>query len=561
MARPLHVLIVEDSEDDFLLLTRALRKGGFDPHALQVYDAASLAGALDNEQWDLVIADHNLPGFSADSALEIVKQSERDVPFIIVSGSIGEDFAVAAMKAGAHDYLMKGNLTRLVPAVNRELREAEVRRAHREAENAIRHMAFHDELTDLSNRRQFERGVRRAVENARRKNSTHALFYMDLDQFKLVNDTCGHAAGDDLLRELATLFRRHVREEDVVARLGGDEFGILLQHCPLDRALQVAEKLRQAVSDLKFLWRGRPFHVGVSVGVVEINRGSVGVGEALRAADMACYAAKDMGRNRVHVYAAGDAELARRHGAMQWVSRLRQALDADRFLLYGQAIVPLRGSGTEHCEFLLRLRDEAGRLVSPGAFITAAEHYNLMPCIDRWVIHAALSLIAERKEALEGLSFINISGSSLSDEGFFIYVRDQFRHFGVPGEAICFEITETAAITHLGKAVGFMTEAKRFGCRFALDDFGSGLSSFAYLKTIPADFLKIDGGFVKSVCSDAMDHAIVEAVNRIGHAAGIQTVAEFVETDAIRDHLIGMGVDYGQGYGIEAPRTLMGAIL
>lgn len=556
MSSPLRVLIVEDSEDDAVLLVRVLRKGGYEPNFLRVDDAAAMRDSLELGRWDLVIADHNMPGFSSDAALDTLKCSGLDIPFIIVSGSIGEDYAVAAMKAGAHDYLMKGNLSRLVPAVDRELREAEMRRAHRQAEQAIRHMAYHDELTDLYNRREFERAVRCALDSAREQDAVHVVFYMDLDQFKLINDTCGHAAGDDLLRSLSTLFRSHVREGDVVARLGGDEFGVLLHLCPTDRALRIAEALRQAVADHPFIWHERPFHVGISIGVVEINSASRGVDELLSTADMACYAAKDLGRNRVHVYAEGDLDLARRHGDMQWVSRIRKALDEDRLLLYMQPMVHLQSTSPPNREFLLRMRDEGGHVIAPGAFIPAAEHYNLMPLIDRWVIRRALACVARDAKATEGLSFINLSGCSLNDDSFIDFVLTRLRFHGVPGERICFEITETAAIANLGRATQFVNEVRRYGCRFALDDFGSGLSSFTYLKTLPVDFLKIDGSFVRDMVDDPMDDAIVEAINRIGHAAGIETVAEFVENEVVRARLITKGVDYAQGYGIQAPYPL-----
>jgi len=556
MSSPLRVLIVEDSEDDAILLVRELRKGGYEPDFLRVDDAGALRDSLELAQWDLVIADHNMPGFSSDAALDTLKRSGLDISFIIVSGSIGEDYAVAAMKAGAHDYLMKGNLSRLVPAVDRELREAEMRQAHRQAEEAIRHMAYHDELTDLYNRREFERAIRCALDSAREQGQVHVLFYMDLDQFKLINDTCGHAAGDDLLRSLSILFRTHVREGDVVARLGGDEFGVLLHQCPTDRAVQIAEGLRQAVAGHQFIWHERPFHVGISVGVVEINSASRGVDGLLSTADMACYAAKDLGRNRVHVYAEGDLDLARRHGDMQWVSRIRKALDEDRLLLYMQPMVHLQSRRPPNTEFLLRMRDEGDHVIGPGAFIPAAEHYNLMPLIDRWVVRNALAYVAGDAAATDGLSFINLSGCSLNDDSFIDFVLTELRSHGVPGDRICFEITETAAIANLSRAVGFVNEVRRCGCRFALDDFVSGLSSFTYLKTLPVDFLKIDGSFVRDMVDDPMDDAIVEAINKIGHAAGIETVAEFVENDAIKARLISKGVDYAQGYGIEAPHSL-----
>ena len=565
MSERLRVLIVEDSEDDAMLVLRELRRGGFEPEMERVDNQDELRRALRQRNWDVVITDHNMPGFSSEAALETVKETGLDVPVIIVSGSIGEDIAVAAMKTGAHDYIMKDNLKRLVPAIERELREVETRRAHRMAEETIRHMAYHDALTGLTNRHEFERRLRRALYHAQEEGAQHALLYLDLDQFKIINDTCGHIAGDEMLKQVAVVLQQPIRETDTLARLGGDEFGVLLENCPQDRAEAIARALLQEIRDFRFVWQDKTFALGVSIGLVMITGDGKTLTDVLSAADMACYAAKDRGRGRVHVYSDNDADLAQRQGEMQWVARINHALEENRFELFRQCIVPLAGQddGAVHCEFLVRMREADGELVLPGAFIPAAERYNLMPALDRWVIDAVFRHVAQHGPPVAGangrtLCFINLSGASLSDDTFFAYIRDKLDEYRIPRGTVCFEITETAAIANLGTAVEFIQEIREAGCLFALDDFGSGLSSFSYLRTIPADFLKIDGIFVRDMVEDPMDAAIVEAINSIGHVAGLRTIAEFVESAAIRERLRAVGVDFAQGFGISAPEPLAG---
>jgi len=560
MDKALRVLLVEDSEDDALLLERELRRNGYRPSLKRVDSAAGLSHALAEDAWDVVITDHNLPGFDSVAALQRVRQTGLDVPVIILSGTIGEETAVAAMKAGAADYIMKDNMARLAPAIEREVRDAQVRREHRRAEATIRHLAYHDPLTGLTNRHRFEERLAHALADAREQDSQHALIYLDLDQFKVVNDTCGHVAGDELLKQIALLLQGQVREHDTVARLGGDEFGILLEHCPLERAQQIGTQLLRAINDYRFCWLGKSFVIGGSIGLVAIDRTSTSLGDLLGRADVACYAAKDLGRNRIHVFQDDDLELARRQGEMQWVSRIHWALQQDRFTLYRQNIHALGGDGRPWgCEVLLRLRDEADDLVAPGAFLPAAERYNLAPAIDRWVVGHLLEFMARHGRPDAGLPatlFINLSGATLNDQGFDDHLRALLRDTGLPASLLCFEITETAAIANLSRAVDFINAIRAEGCRFALDDFGSGLSSFAYLKTLPVDFLKIDGGFVRDITRDPMDRAIVEAINRIGHTVGLKTVAEFVEDEATRQELLGLSVDYAQGYALHRPEPL-----
>jgi diguanylate cyclase (GGDEF)-like protein len=557
MQQPLRVLLIEDSEDDAMLLLRELRRGGYQPDCRRVDNGAELEAALAEGPWDVVITDHNLPGYSSEAALAAVQRTGLDVPVIIVSGSIGESIAVAAMKSGAHDYIMKSNLARLVPAIERELREAETRRAHRRAQETIQHLAFHDALTGLANRHQFEDRVRRALVTAR-GGARHALLYLDLDQFKIINDTCGHTAGDGLLRQLAVVLRGPIREIDVLARLGGDEFGVLLYGCSLEHAQQVADRMLEIVKNFRYVWQHKSFAIGASIGLVMLDDPSQTLSDVLRMADMACYAAKDKGRNRVHVFRADDAELRQRHGEMEWVARLNHALQDGQFVLHQQPIVALGNGSSRHSEFLLRMRGDDGALIEPGAFIPAAERYSLMPSLDRWVVRRAFEHLAGQsgRAAAAEAFFINISGATVGDDQFADYVIEQLHRLRLPAGIIGFEITETAVIANLGRALEFIERVKALGCRIALDDFGSGMSSFTYLKTIPADYLKIDGRFIIGMLGDPMDTAIVESINRVGHVAGLKTIAESVETIEVRRRLTEIGVDYGQGYAIQRPVPL-----
>jgi len=437
--------------------------------------------------------------------------------------------------------------------------------------NQLSWQATHDALTGLLNRREFERLLQEMIDSAMVDGKDNAVLFMDLDQFKVVNDTCGHMAGDELLRQLVAVFVARGRDSDVVARLGGDEFGMLLYGCPLEPALRMANEIREAVQNFRFMWQDKSFEVGVSIGLVEVNAASGNLATVMSNADAACYAAKEGGRNRVHVYLEDDTDMARRHGEMQWISRISKAFEEDRFRLYYQKIAAVmpHQQGMQHFEVLLRMLDEDGKVVPPDAFIPAAERYNLMPIVDRWVIRTLFSSRSkewrrlweeyeDKEEPFPILCAVNLSATSFNDDMFPAFLKEQIEYYGMPPQALCLEITETSAIANLNKASNFMRELSRLGCSFALDDFGSGMSSFAYLKDLPVHYLKIDGAFVRGMDKNPVNHAMVEAIARIASVMGIETVAEFVEDRALIEKLAVLGVDYAQGYGIHKPEPMEG---
>jgi diguanylate cyclase (GGDEF)-like protein/PAS domain S-box-containing protein len=432
----------------------------------------------------------------------------------------------------------------------------------RELNRRLSYHASHDVLTGLVNRREFENRMERALKSAKARETSYALCYLDLDQFKIVNDTCGHSAGDALLGQVGGLLKSKVRWRDTLARLGGDEFGILLESCSLDEAMRTAEALREAVRNFKFTWEERTFRLGASIGVVPISADNADVASVLSAADSACQAAKEAGRNRVHSFEENDLDLMRRRREMQWAARINNALEEGRFELFRQTILPLQKvENGSHYELLLRMRDEAGKIVAPYDFITAAERYGITPQIDRWVIENAFRWLVSEADEREKLAMcsINLSGQSLGDDKFLPYVIDQFHRSGLDGSKICFEITETAAIASFSQANRFIQALKELGCKFALDDFGTGLSSFGYLKHFPVDFLKIDGSFVKEILHDPIDREMVRSINEIGHLTGKQTIAEFAENLEIINMLRSLGVDYAQGYGVSQPQRVLKA--
>lgn len=422
----------------------------------------------------------------------------------------------------------------------------------------LSHQARHDSLTGLLNRREFESRLEQAITEIRRYPDEQAWFcYLDLDQFKIINDTCGHLAGDELLKQIAFKLISITRDVDHVGRMGGDEFTIVLKRCEKETACKIMERIRNELHDMRFCWDNKCFTVTVSIGIVEITAQCGNVYDVLKAADTACYIAKEEGRNRIHLFDEDDTVSTQRQGEMEWVHRIYRAIETGQFVLFYQEIKLLEStSKTLHGELLIRMLDDDGNIVSPYSFIPAAERYNLMPEVDRHVVHLALNTISNYYDhplVRDGMFAINLSAQSLSDDDFLDFVLLQLATARVLPKNLCFEITETAAISNLVKATKFITTLKEKGCYFALDDFGSGLSSFAYLKNLPVDFIKIDGGFVKGMLTSPLDHALVSSVNQIGHVVGIQTIAEFVETMEIEDRLIEIGIDFAQGYGIARP--------
>jgi diguanylate cyclase (GGDEF)-like protein len=419
--------------------------------------------------------------------------------------------------------------------------------------------ALHDPLTGLANRRQFELSMKGLLAKAKSDKLKHHLLYLDLDQFKVVNDTCGHDAGDELLKQLAYVLGQKLRKTDLLARLGGDEFGVLLESCDTENALSIANNLRQAVEDFRFGWQTQPFKIGVSIGISEITGEETKAAEVLSAADAACYVAKENGRNRVHFHENNGSASSAHQQEMQWISRLQAALDNDSFELYLQRIqdVSFQSVDSKHYEVLLRMVGEKGEIIPPGAFFPAAERFNLVVSLDRWVVENTFKKIQNLKKSkntLDGLMIaINLSGTSLGNDDFLERIGYLLDESELAPTNFCFEVTETAAIANLKQATKFLSKLRSKGCKIALDDFGSGLSSFAYLKDLPIDYLKIDGYFVKDIAVDKIDKAFVESINQIGQVMGLKTIAEFVENDAILKILTNIGVNYAQGYGIHKP--------
>ncbi|MCG8378969.1 MAG: EAL domain-containing protein [Proteobacteria bacterium] len=466
----------------------------------------------------------------------------------------GKEFAIQDSAAPIRD--RNGEIIGVVLVFNDV---TESRRMARE----ITYHASHDTLTGLVNRRELEHRLNRILETVISDNNTHAFCYLDLDQFKVINDTCGHMAGDELLRRLGSTLLEIVRKRDTVARLGGDEFAILMEHCTIVQAEKIANNIRKKIDTFKFIWEGKSFNIGVSIGIVEITPASKSIANILSMADAACYAAKNQGRNRVVIYQNDNSAVSKHYGEMQWVSRINQSLKDGTLALYYQSISPIDPARNipPLFEFLIRMKD-GDNIIPAHEFLPAAEQYNLSSQIDRWVIDTTKNWLTnpQNKDSFSGLLTINLSGHSLGNADFLSYLISQLEGSQLQPEILCFEITETATITNLNSAVEFMNRLKELGCKFALDDFGSGLSSFAYLKNLPIDFLKIDGMFVRDIVQDKIACSMVKSINEIGQVMGMFTIAEWVENQDILDKLKEIGVDYVQGYHINHPQPLIGAL-
>ena len=417
--------------------------------------------------------------------------------------------------------------------------------------------ATHDALTGLINRYEFERRLKNVLATQSVLESVNTLCYIDLDQFKLVNDTCGHTAGDDLLKQITLLLQNTLGSVGTLARLGGDEFALLLENTDTNKAQSVASDLLDVIKNFHFTWDENTFTIGASIGIAPIKKSASSCDEILSNADSACYLAKESGRNRTKVFTEEDDKLLTQQREMHWVSRINHALEENRFQLYFQEIMPLRGhenSFIMHGEILLRMVDKEGDIVSPSNFLPAAERYNMITLIDEWVVEKSIHWLATRKEKV--LISINLSGMSLSNRDFLNFVVSMIKQHKVNPELLCFEITETSAINNLSTAIHFMNVLKKLGCVFALDDFGSGLSSFSYLNSLPVDFLKIDGAFVMDIDKDPMHYAMVKSINEVGQVMGIKTIAEFAASESIIQSLRDVGVDNAQGYAVARPVPL-----
>ena len=427
----------------------------------------------------------------------------------------------------------------------------------RQLETQLSYQASHDALTDLINRREFENRLQRLLRYTESHPTEHVLCYLDLDQFKIVNDTCGHIAGDELLRQLSSLMTSQVRSRDTLARLGGDEFAILMEHCPVDKAATLAEQVREAIGNFRFQWHERRFSLGASIGLVPLQ-GITSLKDAMGLADAACYTAKGKGRNRIHIYHPDDQAVAGEVDGAHWASTISTALETDSFILYAQPIHTCASStGGSRYEILLRLR-ENGEIVRPGVFMPAAERYNLSPRLDRWVVDHVIDWLGEHDEILEhtDMCSINLSALSLCDDAFRHYLLERLATAEFPNSKLCFEVTETAAIANLEQATDFIDAVRAAGCHFALDDFGSGLSSYAYLRDLPVDIIKIDGTFVRNIACNDVDRMMVKSICEIVTYMGKQTTAEYVEDAAAFSVLQAIGVDFVQGYHLGRPVAL-----
>lgn len=482
---------------------------------------------------------------TASVGSEWLTEAESNQDEVVLERADGQEFIISKSASPLYDY--RGTLFGTVTV----LHDITMLRV---LSNQISYQARHDSLTGLVNRYEFDNKTQAAIEDAATENRVHCIAYIDLDQFKLVNDTCGHAAGDQLLRQLAGYLKAKVRNADTLARLGGDEFGLLLMGCDLKKAQKIIDGMLNMVREYRFTFDDKVFKVGASIGLTEISPNHhLTLSELLSTADSACYAAKKDGGNRVYSHRPDDDDIKERNNQLEWVTRIYRALEKQQLVLYFQRMENLMLGNEPHCELLVRMRGEDGTLYPPGYFLPAAERYRMMPRIDRWVVAEALSIIVHKGAGFPYVCAINLSGQTLTEEGFLEYVIDLIKQDGVDARRICFEITETAVIANLNKARQFIRALREVGCRFSLDDFGSGLSSFAYLKNLEVDFLKIDGMFVKAIVNNKVDRAMVESINNVGHVMGLHTIAEFAENDDIINMLKEIGVDYAQGYGVAMP--------
>ena len=564
-----YIIVISDPAHNLLSLEQRLGK----PIKLYAHDGSLLyrsPGWQESTQdKNILLADYNLPDNTSRNGISIQTQEKLHdfhsqlgkIQYIVLMLAI---LATLATMMVAHFFTRKIILEPL-QMLSQQLRGSDSGRRITDREQhdqticeftelqelygVLQDMALTDPLTQLPNRLCFERRLEQLIEFARHHDEHHALCYLDLDQFKVINDSCGHAAGDLLLQQLASLFREQIRSVDTFARVGGDEFAVLLEHCTPSDAMRIANQIRQTIRDFQFFWRDRHFNVGVSIGVVPIHAESGSKVRIMSLADASCYVAKQQGRNRVHLYRDNDSLVTAQYSGTQWAAELQQALSENRLRLFSQTVHACSAQQTavEFHEILVWLERADGKLIAPGRFLPAAEKYNLSSSIDQWVLHKLLEQIKDERECEQAYS-VNIAGQSLADDAFLNFVIDELDSSGVNPSRLIFELTESAAATDFSKTMKFISTLKGMGCRFALDDFGTGLSSFTYLQNLSVDYVKIDGSFVSRILRSDLDLRLLEAITHIGKTLDIKIIAECVESDLVFKKLQDIGVDYAQGF-------------
>ncbi len=570
-----YIIVASDPAHNLLSLEKRLGK----PIRLTAHNGALLYRSPDwlepAQNQNILLADFNLPGSPSRHGISIQTQEKLHdfhsklgrIQYIVLALAI---LATLVTMMVAH-YFTRKIILEPLQILSQQLRGSDAGRRFTDREQrdhticeftelqelygALQDMALTDPLTQLPNRLCFERRLEQLIEFAREHDQHHALCYLDLDQFKVINDSCGHAAGDLLLQQLASLFRDQIRVVDTFARVGGDEFAVLLEHCPPSDAMRIANQIRQTIKDFQFFWRDRHFNVGVSIGVVPIHAGSGSMARIMSLADASCYVAKQQGRNRVHLYRDNDSLVTAQYSGTQWAAELQQALSENRFRLFSQTVhgCSVQQTEVEFCETLVWLERADGKLIAPGRFLPAAEKYNLSSSIDQWVLRQLLEQIRDGRETSQSYS-VNIAGQSLADDTFLNFVIGELDNSGIDPSRIIFELTESAAATDFSKSMKFISTLKGIGCRFALDDFGTGLSSFTYLQNLTVDYVKIDGSFVSRILRSDLDLRVLEAITHIGKTLDIKIIAECVESDLVFKKLQDIGVDYAQGFLLGEPR-------
>ncbi len=564
------ILIVDDEINILQSMKRQLR-GIFD-----IDIANGGAEALDminktDSAYAVVISDMNMPGINGLELLEFFKIQSPDMIRIMLTGNADQDTATNAVNQGEVFRFLtkpcsKENLIEVIKLAlecyeDRKRSQEKVAYMMQHAESLASELSLthkSDAITALPNRNSFDTYLKDTFDDAKNTNTEHSLCYIDVDQFNVINDVCGHDAGDDLLIQVADTIRNNINHSDMLARIGGDEFALLLSNCSKENAMQTVMSIKSAIDNMQFIWKSKKYSVSISGGIAS-NKDADCAEELFKLASSSCSYAKLSGRNCIYAYSTDDAGLLQHNKEIKWVSRINEALDENRFQLHFQPIVPTwKNNSHHHYEILVRMIDETGNLVMPGDFLPTVEKYNFARRLDRWVINNVFCWLGDKPEHVKNLELcsINLSGNTLTDPDIANFIMQHFNDYDIPPEKICFEITETAAISNFDTAMEFISLIKKLGCRFALDDFGSGLSSFAYLKKLPVDFLKIDGQFVKDMANDPIYFEIVKSINGIGHAMNMSIIAEYVENEKVFSSLKSLGVDFAQGYGIGKPMPL-----